>query len=446
MHNKLSLKEKISYGSGAFGYSISNTLLLVSFNYFLTDVVGFAPLYATIIQVLRKAWDAVNDPLIGTLNDRSSGRWGRRKTFMVYGLIPYGILFAMLWQVPHFSSDIFNLMWFILLVFAYDTAMTLVWIPYNAITPELTQDYNERTNLNGYRQGFSMLAGLVAVASVDILGGFYSNEKQQFSTLGIVAAVAIVLPFLVVLWGIKEKSHLSVSKQKKQKISELFKETFKNKSFVVAMTIFFLSWVAIGIGTSMVTYFVKYWMNIKAMYVLLAIQLSALISIPFLVKLSGKIGKKLTYMLGISFWAFVQICMMFLQPDQQLASIVLAALAGIGVGAAHVIPWAMIPDCIDAGELQTGERREGAYYGVLTFMEKVGSAIALGGVGLVLGLFGYQGGAAHQTESSIWAIRALMSIGPAVFLLLSILVAFYYPLSKARHDEIRKMLSEKINI
>lgn len=442
MQNKLSLKEKLSYGSGAFGYSVSNTLLLVSFNYFLTDVVGFAPFFATIIQVLRKAWDAINDPLIGTLNDKSNGRWGRRKSFMVYGLIPYGILFAMLWQVPHFSSDTWNLLWFILLVFAYDTAMTLVWIPYNAITPELTQDYNERTNLNGYRQAFSMVAGLVAVASGDLLGEYYPDKKQQFSMLGIIAAVAVVLPFLVVLWGVKERPHV-VIEQKKHNMWELFKETFQNKSFVIATAIFFLSWVAIGVGTGMVMYFVKYWMHIKAMYVLLAIQLSALISIPFLVMLSEKIGKKITFISGVSFWAAVQICMIFLQPDQQVLSIVLAALAGIGVGAAHVIPWALIPDCIDAGELQTGERREGAYYGVLTFMEKVGSAIALGGIGLVLGLCGYISGGVQQSESSIWAIRALMSIGPAIFLILSMIVAFYYPLSKERHREIRKQLAER---
>ncbi len=441
--NKLSLKEKIAYGSGAFGYSISNTLLLVFFNFYLTDVVGFAPVYATIIQVLRKAWDAFNDPLIGTLNDRSNGRWGRRKTFIIVGLIPYGLLFALLWQVPYFSSSIENLLWFIFLVFAYDTAMTLVWIPYNAITPELTQDYNERTNLNGYRQAFSMLAGLVAVASVDILAGYYSNEKEKFSVLGIIAAIAIVLPFLIVLWGIKEKPHV-VNKQEAQKIATLFKETFSNKAFVVAVAIFFLSWVSIAIGTSMVAYFVKYWMHIKPMKILLAIQLSALVSIPFLVKLSEKIGKKQTYIFGILFWAVVQICMIFLQPDQETFSIVLAALAGIGVGAAHVIPWAMIPDCIDAGELQTGQRREGAYYGVLTFVEKVGSALALGGVGLVLQLCGYVGAAEHQSSLSIWAIRILMSIGPAIFLLISIFVAFYYPLSKQKHDEIRKQLSKAI--
>jgi GPH family glycoside/pentoside/hexuronide:cation symporter len=403
-------------------------------------VVGFAPFFATIIQLLRKAWDAVNDPLIGTLNDRSKGRWGRRKSFMVYGIIPYGILFALLWQTPQFSTY-GNLLWFIFLVFAYDTAMTLVWIPYNAITPELTEDYNERTNLNGYRQIFSMLAGLMAVASMDLLGKYFTNQKEVFSALGCFAAIAIILSFLVVLWGVKEKPFQPKTKHETQKISVLFKETFSNKAFVIAVGIFFFSWVAIGIGTSMVAYFVKYWMHIDAMYILLAIQLTALLAIPLLVFLSGKIGKKLTFIFGISFWAVVQLSMLFLQPDQQIAAVVLAAFAGIGIGAAHVIPWALIPDCIDAGELQHGKRQEGAYYGVLTFMEKAGSALALGGVGIVLQFAGYSGNQPSQPESAIWAIRLLMSMGPAIFLILSIIIAFYYPLSKKRHDEIRRQLS-----
>ena len=144
---KLSLSTKFAYGAGDMGAGITATLLAFSLLIFLTNVAGLSPGLAGAVLMIGKIWDAVNDPIVGVLSDRTQSRWGRRHSWMLLGSVPFGLFFFLQWMVPQFSADSnvnqWGLFWYYVLIgVLFNTAYTAVNLPYTALTPELTQDYN----------------------------------------------------------------------------------------------------------------------------------------------------------------------------------------------------------------------------------------------------------------------------------------------------------------
>ncbi|HEV8324514.1 MAG TPA: MFS transporter [Myxococcota bacterium] len=441
----LRLRTKLAYGVGAYGYSVANTMLMLYFNFFLTDVLRLPPLLAGVVQLVRNAWVAVNDPVIGMLTDRTRSRLGRRRSWMLFAFIPYGVLFAALWQHPPTTTPWGTVAWLIGAVFLYDVATTAVWVPYNALTPEITEDYDERTSLTAWRMVLSMLGGLVVGGAVEPLLKALGDATRGFSIVGWAAGAMAALPFFWVVLGVRERWSGGAAKAHGELgMIDMFRVTLRNRAFLAALLVYVLAWVCIAMASAMFVPFLTHWMHMGYAVVLFTVQASAMIiGVPAVVWLSKRIGKKGAYAVGIAFWAVVQTGMVFLSPAHAPYAVVLAALAGIGLGTAHVMPWSMVPDCIELDELETGQRREGAYYGVMACVEKIGTAAALAGLDVVLQVFGYVGGAAVQTPRALWALRVLMGPAPAALLLLSIVAVMFYPLSKARHDEVRRVLGER---
>jgi GPH family glycoside/pentoside/hexuronide:cation symporter len=170
----------------------------------------------------------------------------------------------------------------------------------------------------------------------------------------------------------------------------------------------------------------------------------AFLALPFWVFLSRRWDKRLAYIAGIAFLAVVQIVMIMLQPGVPLAWVLtLAALAGIGVSAAHVIPWSIMPDAVEWDELQTGQRHEGTFYSLLTLMQKVASSVALPLALIALDRSGYVPNLAQQGPRALLAIRVLVGVLPAVLWSLAIAFAAGYPLSRQKHLEIRQELAKR---
>jgi GPH family glycoside/pentoside/hexuronide:cation symporter len=160
------------------------------------------------------------------------------------------------------------------------------------------------------------------------------------------------------------------------------------------------------------------------------------------VQLSNRIGKKGAYLVGLSWWVIVMVILAFLQPNQEVATYFLAISVGLGIASAHVIPSSMMPDVIEVDELATGFRREGTYYGFLVFIQKVGVAMGLALIQIVLHFTGYQPGAV-QNPKTLTAIRVMIGPLPAILLCVSIFLAAKYPITKNMHTEIRNALVEK---
>jgi len=170
----------------------------------------------------------------------------------------------------------------------------------------------------------------------------------------------------------------------------------------------------------------------------------ALFALPVWDWVSRRWSKRWAYIFGIAFWAVVQIVLITVNPTTGLGLILtLCALAGVGVAAAHVLPWAILPDAIEWDEYQTGERHEGMFYSLTTLTKKIATSIALPLVLLLLEATGYVANAAQQAPSAILGIRVAIGPIPALLLLIGIGFAFYYPLDRVQFSEIVEKLAAR---
>ncbi len=531
---KLSFATKLAFGAGDMGPAMTANILVFYLLPFFTNVAGLPANLAGSILLWGKISDAINDPLIGIASDRTRTRWGRRLPWMLFGIIPFGIVFFLQWIVPEFSSDRAVNTWFLFAYYIaigvlFNLAYTAVSLPYQALTPELTPDYNERTSLNSFRFTFSIGASIFSlILAAFIFQAFPEDPALQYLILGTVVTVFSIVPLLWCILGVQEKgkktilnpaqkkylgifltilgsssfvygilplpkpeagllttilliffgillvtfgSNLIVAKpeaslnQPRKIASEVSRNTenipilqqlkiaFSNKAFLYVIGIYLCSWLSIQLIGANLIYFVVYWMgkdNAISSLVAVAVQGTALLLLFGWKILSDRYGKQAVYFMGTGVWIIAQIGLFTLQPGQDILMYCLGILAGFGVSVAYLIPWSMVPDVIELDELQTGQRREGIFYGFMVLLQKFGLAIALWLVGEALERSGFIETVAGQPapiqpDSALLAIRIVIGPLPIVFLVCGLILAYFYPITREVHAEIRLKLKERQN-
>jgi GPH family glycoside/pentoside/hexuronide:cation symporter len=433
---------KLLYGSADFGFAFVDSCVAVLFAIFMTDIVGLPAKMAALAIFIGKSWDYINDPLIGYICDRTRTRWGRRRPYLLFGMVPFGLAFLMMWWIPPFTNQWALTAYYAAAFFFFDTMVTVVTMPYFALTPELTQDYDERTSLTSYRMAFSLLGGLVAfVVPLAIIGETIPENADRAFMMGMIFAVAASLPMLLTFFGTREKEEYIA--QKPPSLRESLQAARKNRPFVFAMGIFLFTWTAMAIIENQLFYFLEYHMGMEEEAPIIAgvVFVTAMIVLPFWAWASQKTDKRKSYIFGMLFLAVVMITLIFIPPSLGLTVvIILAALAGVGVSAIHVLTWAMIPDAIEVDELETGARHEGMFYALVTLFRKVAVSIALPLVLLLLDASHFIPNSANQPPEAVNAIRFMMGPLPSLFLLGGIAFAIFYPLSREAHQETRKKI------
>lgn len=190
---RLPLRQKLLFSTGDLSTSIPLAILMFFQLYFLTDVAGLRPDYAGWAVGLSRIWDAINDPLFGLVSDRIRTRWGRRRVLLLFGAVPLGLSFTLMWVVPPFGQ-LGLAVYYAAVFILFDTIFTLVHVGYNALTPELTLDYDERSTLNGYRMVFSISGTLGAIILATVLGWSISDPRQLYTLLGVALGIVSMIP------------------------------------------------------------------------------------------------------------------------------------------------------------------------------------------------------------------------------------------------------------
>lgn len=538
---KLKFTTKLAYGAGDLGPAITANILVFYLLFFFTDVAGLPPGMAGSILMIGKIADAINDPIVGIISDRTRSRWGRRLPWMLLGAIPFGITYYLQWIIPEFSSDRALNQWglfsyYVLIGIIFNIAYTAVNLPYTALTPELTQDYNERTSLNSFRFTFSIGGSILSLILYILISNAYPDDLQQkYIVLAIMCAVISILaifwctlriqergarpllnpqqkkifgvflivigivllifgvaivqlipnitaflptkPIIVIYFAVflsvifalfgftllsaTPERHLVDENAARERLDsqqapsipfkEQLKIVFSNKAFLYVIGIYLCSWLAVQLTASILVYFVVSWMNLpenQSGLVALAVQGTALVMLFFWQAVSKKLDKKVVYFMGMSLWIVAQILLFVLQPGQVGLMYFGAILAGFGVSVAYLIPWSMIPDVIELDELNTGKRREGVFYAFMVLLQKFGLALGLFLVGIALEASGFIQREVGQPiptqpESALWAIRIAVGPLPTIFLIGGLILAYFYPITREVHAEIRLKLQER---
>ncbi|MDW8352028.1 MAG: MFS transporter [Anaerolineae bacterium] len=447
--DKVPLLTKLAFGSGDVGPAVATAIMSFFLLYFFTDVARLDPAAAGVILLITKIWDAVNDPLIGLLSDRMNTRWGRRRPWFLFGAVPFGLAFFLLFQTPQLG-DVGKFAYYLVVSLLLDTMFTVVNVPYTALTPELSRDYDERTSLNSYRFAFSIAAGLIAaVTHPVIVDAVAANSDLQtgYAVSALIWAIVCVVPFFFAFWGTYENH--TPEEAESLPFVESLKRTLRNRAFRYAAAIYLLSWLVVQTVSTLIVYYLTYWLRRPEItpLVLLAVQGSALIWLFIWNAISRRVGKKGVYFMGMSSWVVTSLVLFAVQPDWPTWSVIgLAALAGIGVAVAYLIPWAVLPDVIELDELETGRRREGAFYGLFVLLQKLGLALGLFAVGQILSVTGYitppPGATAPitQPDSALLAIRLMMGPIAAMVLIAGMLLVARFPITKASHEQTLRAL------
>ncbi len=424
--------------------------------YFLTDVAKLNPLMVGWVLGITRLWDAINDPLIGLISDRIRSRLGRRRVLLVYGSIPLGLFFALTWLVPPLSQ-LGLAIYYAVLIVAFDTAFTIVHVGYNAMTPLMTDDYDQRSRLNGYRMVYSLGGTLAAIFFATWLSELGMSETYRFAIAGItLGLLATIPPWIVfrVTDGVdvvadpdEDESNLCVSK--KTGLWVALKTTLTNRAFVMLTCMYLASWTATCVIAAMLIYYANYYLKVpgQANYFVLVAQGSAILSVPLCVWMAQRWDKPKAFIIGIGSWLIV-LGLFFSIPETAVSlAYICAFLCGPGIATAAVIPWSMLPDVVEEDQQRTGHRREGSYYAFASFFQKLGTGLALWGIGMTLGFSGYITPDSStqfpvQPETTLTAIRFIIGPGTIALLLVALPFAWRYPITRESHAR----LVEKLNL
>ncbi|MEM9529516.1 MAG: glycoside-pentoside-hexuronide (GPH):cation symporter [Pseudomonadota bacterium] len=436
----MTFSRKLGYGLGIYGPMLGWVAALQYLLYFYTEVVGLAPTQAGLIFMIGMVWDAVSDPLIGTLADRTRTRWGRYRPYLLFGALPYGISIAILFTPPSGSpGTMFAIALAAHLVFR--TGYTLVYMPYTAMIARMTVDYDSRTDLTAFKTFFVFAGNLtVSFAFYALVMRFGSGEERAgfapaAALIGVVAALTAWLCFAFTdekgLRGSDDRQASTIP------LRSITGDLIANRPFLLIFAGVALFGGVYGGELAMIAYMAKYWFNDTAVSrTLFTTQaVMSLASVPLWLYLGRRYGKKFVWITGTSLAALGLIAIFLLESKSVPLTAALYGINNVGATGFIMIFYAVTADSVDWGEWQTGRRQEGVIFGAISFANKFAAGVATGAVGTALVWVGFVTDV-EQTDETLLGMRVIGLLVPAVGFLVSTALMLAYPISKARHEEI----------
>lgn len=434
----LPFRVRLGYGAAELSNSLTWTMFYVLFLFFLTDIVRMDPAFAGFIMMLGTVYDAVTDPAMGIISDTVKTGWGRRRPFILASALPFGLSTWLLFTDFGLSEGL-SKAYFIAVVILYFTAFDMLDIPYTALSAEMTRDYDERTRLITSRAVFCQIASILGAAlplfAAEKLAALLGDRRLGWSAITGILGLFTIFP---ILWTWRATRGYELHPPRPSvRPRDLFKDVFGNRSFRYTMGVYVTGNMALAVAGAVMVYFMKYYMNFNDTQQSIAFAFlfaCTILYVPLVSKLSSLAGKRWAYIAAIAVWTIVQgVCSLLVRPGMNAVFYVLVVLASGGIIAVTMTGWSMVPDVIEVDEFKTGQRREGMYFGVISFSRKVSVALAMWLIGIFLSQIGYVPDKA-QAEGALLGIRLLYAEGTSLFLIASMIFAFLLPMTKRRHE------------
>ena len=431
---RLSWRALVGYGLGDFGINLYFISVMTYLLYFYTDVFGITAAAASGVFLVARVIDAVTDPVMGMLAERTRTRLGRMRPYLLYGAVPLGIISVLTFTVVE-GSDTFKLWWAYTTYIVFGLLYTLVTIPYAALTASLTTDSHERTRLSTVRMACAFSGGYaVSVGMFPLVERFETPAEGFFWVMLGFAVVATLLIWLT-YGGTEER----VQPPPKQKLafSDSLRAVFRNPPLLVVMVLFCGGMLSFTVRQAATVYFFKYNLNRPDLIddffaVTLGAMILGLVSVPWLAR---KLGKARAIIAG-SVLTFAGLLGLYLTPYGEIQTIfVCGVIIALGATPIAVLGWAMIPDTVEYAQWRHGVRADGAVFSFASFFQKLAKAIGGAGVAAFLGAAGYMANT-EQNEATLSAIHNLMTLVPMGIVVVTAFAASMYTLDRHRHREI----------
>ena len=462
----MTLKEKIGYGFGDMSSSMFWKLFSYFLPFFYSNVFGLSLADAGVLMLVTRIWDAVSDPMMGIIADRTKTRWGKYRPYLLFFALPFAVCGVLLFTTPENGKTVWAYVTYILMMTVY----TGINVPYGSLLNVMTADSDEKSVLSSYRMFFAYGGSFIALFAWEPLCNMFDKSRVAVEGAGGLASIStnpvawqnamiviascclvlFLLCFLLTREHVRSESTVSVGTD--------LKLLLKNKPW----------WLLIGAalasnlfntvrGTTTAYFFADYivktvemapqWAFLVSAGIFLSIgEIANMVGVVLAVPMSKHLGKKSTYMLSMAALVGLSILFFFLPATTggYWAMLAFQLVISVFTGVISPLVWSMYADVADWSELKDGTASTGLIFSSASMAQKFGGAFGGSAVMWMLAAFGYSTVAgAVQTETAILGLRILMSWVPAAVAALSILVVWFYPLTKKKMEGVQAELATR---
>ena len=455
MNNKTQLKRAsncgvIFYSFGDLASQFVWTFIGSYLTVFYTDIVGLAPAAAAAIMMIARVWDAVNDPMMGAIAERTRSKFGRFRPYILFGSPLLAIFSVLCFTHPFAGSSKAGVIYAAVTYIITGMLYTLVNIPYGALAAVMTEDAEQRNKINASRNvgmnvGILIVNGITANVMLFFSGNGaeVANGNGYFMTALVYAIISIPC-FLAVFFTSKEQVVPEVTKEKfslKTTITGLV----TNKNLMILLVIMILQMAAWMGRIGVVIYYIMYCLGSFTLIpvIMLAPSVCGIVSSLMVPKVMSKFGKRMTLQIAVTCQGIALLAMYFTPFDNLTLIIIESGLVGF-FNVSFPCSLSLLGDAIDYNEYKTGMRNDGIAYATYGLAQKLGNAIGASVGVLLLASFGYVANA-QQTPETLHGINIVVNLIPAIIFFLTAIVAFTWRLKDSEADEVRAKLHERKN-
>lgn len=428
-------KKDLLYSLGSFGSGLPAAVFSTFVVFFYVDYLKLPADLIGLGMGIYGIWNAINDPLLGQLSDKTRTRKGRRIPYILYGTLPLAIAFIFVWTPPDSWQGKTPLMfvYFLVAIFLYDTLYTLVVLNWTALFPEMYKTQVERTRVSAYRQILGLIGTLIGTALPPILYSIIG-----WKAMGIVFAALVLVSMFMSLLGSKEDLNDKNNGSLSFKTSIL--ATIKNKSFLTFICGYTLIEFTILMFQTLMPFYAKYVLLVEGFKVSIILGTLIIVSIFFVIpwsRVANKIGSKKTMLLSIIFFSLGLIPFWFVKTF--IGAVFAAAFIGIGLAGTLILIDVFISDIVDEDEIKTGVRREGMYFGINALFIRLAISAQSITMGFVLKSSGFDANlpVSAQPNTVLVGMRLLITFIPLIALVLSYFAYKLYPLDGKKLQEVK---------
>ena len=436
----LALSICVGWGLGSVGvammYGVTNLLILR----FMTDYLGIAAVAGGLVIGVSKLYDAITDPIMGVVSDRTKSRWGRRRPYMFFGGFLLAASMILLFNVPAFESTTNTLLYMLILMLFYATAYTIFNVPYLAMPAEMTEGYHERSFLISFRVYGVAAAGIFGLFGGPMLIELYGGGQAGHAAMAWVLGAIILVSALASFWMTRDAPFTEESASTKYTFREQFSTAIENKPYLLLLGSKLAGLFGFALSQPAIAFFYTNVLEVTddfLGYYFLVFYISMIGSQSFWIRVSKVRGKKLIFMLCIALNMLGNLSWLLAGPEEPFSVMLLRALLlGFIGGGSLLMGQSMLPDTIEYDYRRTGLRREGIFAAFFTTIEKLAYTIGPAVTGIFLGAMGYisSKGAQDivQPDSAITAIYICVGVIPATMGIFGLLFLSAYDLTEEK--------------